>query len=200
MSALIYLAADVSLPTVENPHERLVSVKEALELCLEVPAFLLEDDSIDKDKPMILWTDREDALDTDTGSVWDGDLDDDFSIVPMEKQEDIYSEKHYCARLAWSRYTKGRAGRLILYIRQLLEHTPSVEIWHIWMGASYPPPNIKRKKIQAKELTEEIIEKLDAEAVFETAPLARTGAAFSDWGVENEDLAVGIQYCYEIVT
>ena len=166
MSALIYLAADVPLPTVENPHERLVSVKEALELCLEVPAFLLEDDSIDKDKPMILWTDREDALDTDTGSVWDGDLDDDFSIVPMEKQEDIYSEKHYCARLAWSRYTKGRAGRLILYIRQLLEHTPSVEIWHIC----------------------------------ETAPLARTGAAFSDWGVENEDLAVGIQYCYEIVT
>lgn len=51
-----------------------------------------------------------------------------------------------------------------------------------------------------KELTEEIIEKLDAEDVFETAPLVRTGAAFSDWGVENEDLAVGIQYCYEIVT
>lgn len=198
MSNLIYLASDNPLPKLQNPHEHLLSVKEALSLGIKVPDWPLKDTSIDHKKPIILWIDRNDEPASDTKSIQNDIPDDDFSIIPMQKQEDIFSEKRYCASLEWSSYTKGRARRLISYIRQQLEHTPSLEIWHIWMGISYPPPKIIRTKLPAEKLDEKVIEKLDAMDVFTMVPLAGTCRISSDWEMNEDELMVGVQYCYEI--
>ena len=58
-------------------------------------------------------------------------LDDDFAIWPLgSSTEDIYTEKPYRVYLEWD-YTKGRAEKVIQYIREHLEHTSEVEIWHV---------------------------------------------------------------------
>jgi len=40
--------------------------------------------------------------------------------------------------LEWD-YTKGRAEKVIQYIREHLEHTSEVEIWHVWLGDGVRP-------------------------------------------------------------
>ena len=105
MSALIYLAQDAPIPELKNPHYQALSVNEALERGVEVPDFLLKDGT-DRDKPgVILWSDIDDCPD-------DSGPDDDFAILPMEKTEDIFTEKQYCAMLEWQ-YTPGRAELVI---------------------------------------------------------------------------------------
>ena len=58
MSAFLYLApTDHPLPERPNPHLRTLSVRQALELGMEVPDFLLEP-GVDQDAPdTILWSD-----------------------------------------------------------------------------------------------------------------------------------------------
>lgn len=197
MSALIYLASDAPLAELKNPHNQVLSVNEALARGVEVPDYLLED-GVDRDKPgVILWSDIDMAM--DENGLNESGLDDDFAILPMEKSEDIFTEKKYCAVLEWDKYTPGRAQRVISYIREQLKHTPAVEIWHIWMGAAYPPPQVKRTSFRADALDVDVIKQLDALDVSSITLAAGSWRLPKDWEAAEEEMEVPVQYCYEIV-
>ena len=64
MSCILYIASNNPLPLRENPHEKLLSVREALALGItDLPDCLLAED-FDKDKPDVVL--YEEALDGDT--------------------------------------------------------------------------------------------------------------------------------------
>jgi len=151
MSALFYMASEYPLDEVFNPYYKTLSVNEALTIGMEgIPEQLLEP-GFDRDKPdVLLWSD---AL------VTESELDDDFSIWPLDSStEDIYTEKKYRACLEWE-YTSGRAEKIIQYIREHLTHTSELEIWHIWMGDGVYP-KIRKCTIALDDFTADDLKEL----------------------------------------
>lgn len=198
MSALMYLAADIPFLEVKNPHEQTISIQEALERGIEVPDWLLQDEKADRNDPkMLLYTDSY-QIHSENGTFEDLAYDDDFSICPMEKSADILTKKAYCASVQWSHYTKGRAAQIIRYIREMLTHTPQVEIWNIWMGATYPPPRIQKVRIPAEELDADALKRLDAFEISTSERVTRQQIPHA-WGIPEDELEISTQYCYEIV-
>lgn len=90
MSYLTYFASDYPLPIVKNPHDKLLSVNEALALGVEdIPDILLAPD-FDRDKPeVILYSDREIVIDIDRNEIRDGAFDDDFALLKAEGMDDV---------------------------------------------------------------------------------------------------------------
>lgn len=166
MSVLTYIASDHPLPIVPNPHERMVSVNEAIALgktnihdCLLSPDF-------DRNKPgVMLVSDREVVFNIDTGEIDDGALDDDFALLSAEGCDSIYTEKEYAVYLEWNYYTEGRAQRIIDYIKQILRHTDEVEIWRIWMG-THERPLIRTTTRSITQLTPQDIQRMDDLTLF----------------------------------
>ncbi len=151
MSAIFYIASDYPLREVSNPHYKTLSVNEALAIGMEgIPEFLLEP-GFDRDKPdVLLWSDISDTQ---------SEFDDDFGIWPLDSSvEDIYTDKKYRACLEWD-YTKGKAEKIIQYIREHLEHTSELEIWHVWLGVGVCP-KIKRCSIALDDLTSDDLKEL----------------------------------------
>lgn len=99
-------------------------------------------------------------IDTETGTVFDGDYEDDFALYPAEGLSDVRTEKKYAVYLEWNYYTEGRARNIIAYIRENLKHTDEVEMWHIWSGAG-ELFNVHTKHIPITSLTPELIRELD---------------------------------------
>lgn len=198
MSALIYLASDTPLEELKSPHNRTMSVREALALGIELPD-ILNPDEIDRDDPdMLLWSDSY-TENPETGILEDCGFDDDISILAMEgKTEDILTEKKYCASLQWPAYTKGRAERLITYIRDHLANASQIELWHIWMGQSYPPPRIHKTFIRMEELDTEAVRKLYECGVGELEPMAGRVRIEKEWNTACEELERDVYYCYVI--
>lgn len=162
MSSLIYLASDYPLEEVPNPHFKTMSVNEALTFGItDIPEFLLTP-GFDRDKPdVILWSD----IDLDAGADQDNGFDDDFAIWTLDPStEDIYTEKKYRVSLDW-RYSRGRAERVIQYVREHLKHTDELEIWHIWMGnGDYP--KIRKCTIDLDEFVPDDLKELSETEVF----------------------------------
>lgn len=166
MSALTYIASNHPLPIIHNPHERMVSVNEAIALgktnihdCLLSPDF-------DRNKPgVMLVSDREVVFNIDTGEIDDGALDDDFALLSAEGCDSIYTEKEYAVYLEWNYYTEGRAQRIIDYIKQILRHTDEVEIWRIWMG-THERPLIRTTTIPISQFTPQDIQRMDDLTLF----------------------------------
>lgn len=192
-----------------------MSVNEALATGVEVWDMLLQNENLDRDEPgMILWMDEAAAQEEGfsesdpqecgtsltnaaehTGNEPDI-LDDHFSISPFEKWEDILTKKTYCAGLKW-RYTKGRAARVIAYIKDYLQYTDEAEIWNIWMGTAYPPPLIKKIKISVDELTPELLEKIDGVDSYQEPALYK-GNVPDEWNISDEELNPDTQYCFVV--
>ena len=151
MSSILYIASDKPLPKQENPHEKLLSVREALALGItNLPAFLLAEE-FDQDKPgVVLFPDREIFPQAD-GAIDDGDFPDDLAIDPMEKDSSMQTAKPYCAQVQW-RFTEKRAERLIAYLKERLEETESLELWHGWLDGSAIHP-VRKKEISIHALT-----------------------------------------------
>lgn len=160
MSCILYLASDTPLPLRENPHEKLLSVREALALGItDLPDFLLSAD-FDKDQPdVVLYADRDVVIHED-GTVEDGNFPDDFSVFPTEKDISMQTKKPYCAQIQWH-FTRERAEGLILYLKEQLQDTEDVELWHGWLDndASHP---VQRKEISIDALTAADIAALEA--------------------------------------
>lgn len=139
MSSMIYISSDCPIPEIQNPHERSLSINEALEMGMEVPEYLLKN-SIDRNwKNAIHWSDRDIHFDLDNGTVEDGDFDDDFAIIPIYPgRRDIHSKKKYQSRVEciWS---LGRAKQILSVLSQLLENTDEVEFWHIYIDNGEKP-------------------------------------------------------------
>ena len=168
MSYLTYLASDYPLEEVKNPHDRLLSVNEALALGVkDIPEELLAP-GFDRDKPeVLLCADR--RVDVDLlGRVTDGDYDDDFCLTPFEEGEDVYTQKAYKVALGWHRFTRGRAEKIIEYIKENLRHTDEVELWRIWMGTD-ETPSIFSTSISVSKLTPQDIYEIDSRNVIEEA-------------------------------
>lgn len=151
MSCILYIASDNPLPLRENPHEKLLSVREALALGItDLPDFLLSED-FDKDKPdVVLYADRDVVIHED-GTVEDGNFPDDFSIFPIEKDISMETKKPYCAQIQWY-FTTKRAEGLISYLKEQLKNTENVELWHGWLDNDAAHP-IQRKEISIDMLT-----------------------------------------------
>ncbi|MBP1571982.1 MAG: hypothetical protein J6C76_08790 [Oscillospiraceae bacterium] len=161
MSRFIYIASDYPLSPRPNPHEKMMSVNEALTASsANIPDFLLKDD-FDKNKPVILVSDRNIDINLDTGIINDGDFDDDFNIWIADGSLSLKSDKKYFAVLEWHRLTGGRAANIIKYIADALENADEVELWHIWLGAEDKYHCIKTKVFTIEELTPNDIIELD---------------------------------------
>ena len=159
MTMLTYIASDHALPQLPNPHEKLLSVNQALALGVEVPEILLAD-SFDRDRPdVILVCDRGVEYNVDTGEVCDGDFDDDFALISTDGMDDIFTEKKHTVYLEWNHWTEGRARRVIDYMRDNLQYTDELEVWHIWMGSG-ESPLIRSRHISIDDLNPQHIKKL----------------------------------------
>lgn len=159
MSSIIYIASDYPLTERPNPHEKTVSVNEALALGVKVSDFLLED-GFDRNKPgVILVCDREINLNVDTGVITDGDFDDDFAVWLTDKSCEMNTNKDYCACLELVRFTTGRAKQIIEYFKEQLRNTSEIELWHAWVGGE-DVRNIIKAEILIDDLTPEYIEDL----------------------------------------
>jgi len=158
MSRFIYIASDYPLYARPNPHEKMMSVNEAISAGVaNIPDFLLNDD-FDKDKPdIVMVSDRNIDINIDTGVISDGDFDDDFNIWILDESLVLKSNKKYFAVLEWHRLTYVRADNIIKYIADTLENTDEVELWHIWLGAEDQYHSLKTKRLPLSELTAEHI-------------------------------------------
>ena len=170
MSSLFFLASDTPFKKLLNPHEKIISINEALTLGVEIPDYALNMD-LARDKPILLYMDREIKCHPDTNEIEDGNFDDDFSIRPFspEKVFGIHTEKNYCAKLEWHRYTEGRAENIIAYIREHLQTANELELWHVWLDDAETPV-FKRKYYPLSELTSIVLKELE-EVPLTTDPL-----------------------------
>ena len=161
MSEIIYIASDKPIKPKRNPHEKWISVNEALKLGIkDIPEYMLGDDFDKNDPSSILWSDREINFDIDKGEIFDGDFDDDFSVwVPNDPYmlQDIITDKKYCAFPEWVKFTKGRAAKLLEYLTELMETHDEIELWHIWMDWDEYRKTVK-KTFHINELTAEKLE------------------------------------------
>ncbi|MBR5816840.1 MAG: hypothetical protein IKY38_05390, partial [Anaerotignum sp.] len=92
----------------------------------------------------------------------DGNFDDDFSIRPFPPENvfGIHTEKPYCAKLEWHRYTEGRAENILAYIREHLQTADELELWHVWLDDAETPV-FKRKAYRLSELTTTVLKELE---------------------------------------
>ena len=109
------------------------------------------------------------VIDLDTGRVDDGDAEDNYFLLPFPDVWE-YSDKKYAVHLEWN-YTEGRAARIVAYLRDALQDTPSVEVWHVWAGGHdgyEDSPVIHRRTIALEELTTKHIEEIDKAELWDT--------------------------------
>lgn len=108
-------------------------------------------------------------INLDTGSICDGGADGNYHLLPFAEAED-YTDRKYGVCLEWN-YTEGRAAQIIEYIRTALQHTDSIELWHIWLLGYWEfedRPFIHRKTISIGELLPEHIRDIDRADIWNT--------------------------------
>lgn len=148
MSIGLFIAADVYLDEIKNPHYKQLSINEALNMGIVIDAVLLAA-GIDKDNPnTLLWSDTE--LTIDSGRLFDGDLEDNFALLIMDNTLH-YCDKTFGVCIQWHYYTEERAKKIIEYINNILLKTNCVEIWNVWL-TDYDPPQINTTTVNVKDL------------------------------------------------
>ena len=170
MSQILYIASDYPLAKIENPHYKMLSVNEALAIGMEnVPDFMLAPE-FNHDQPgVLLWSDTEITIDTDSNTVDDGGLDDDFSILELDHTtEDIFTQKQFRVLIEWN-YSRGRAERIIAFIRNHLDQAVDLELWQAWLGDG-ANTRIVKYPIRIDELTPEVLKEIASLKVCDDAP------------------------------
>lgn len=108
-------------------------------------------------------------INLDLGTVCDGEAEDNFFLHIFEEVQD-YSDKKYGVWLEWN-YTDGRAVQIIKYIKDALQHTDCVELWHVWLSTycEYEDsPVIHGRTVSINELTKNHIKELDSAEIWNT--------------------------------
>ena len=93
-------------------------------------------------------------INIDTGMISDGGMDDNYYLFPFSDVSD-YTNKKYGVYLEWN-FTDGRAEQILKYIRDALEKTETVELWHVWLANYYEyedSPVIHKRTIKMDEMT-----------------------------------------------
>lgn len=107
-------------------------------------------------------------VDTDKGTIFDGNGDDNFSLLSFANVTD-YTDKAYGVCLEWVYYTDGRARKVIEYIKKVLKETDCVEMWCVWLADYYEyedRPFIHNKSISVADLTETNIKEMDCAEIW----------------------------------
>ena len=108
-------------------------------------------------------------IDIDKGTIEDGGADDNFFLFPFSEAK-TYTDKPYAVCLEWH-YTPGRAKQIIQYIKETLQHTDAVEIWHVWLMDYWEfeeRPVIHRKTVSIDALTPEYLREIDDAEIWNT--------------------------------
>jgi hypothetical protein len=157
MSVCTFIAADIALDEIKNPHYKLLSINEALAMGLKVDKIILHSDT-DRDEPgVILWSDTKVVFDVKKGALFDGNAEDNFALYTMNAPQD-YCDKPYAVYLEWNYYTEERANRIIAYIKDILKKTDCVEIWNVWLD--YDTPVVKTATISIEDLQPQDIKEI----------------------------------------
>ena len=167
MSHVIFAAADSPLESRPNPHEKMLSVNEAIALGVKnIPSSLLESD-FDRDKPnVIMVCDRDIKIDIETGCIDDGDFDDDFAVWVPDLPHDMPTEKPFAAVLQWGRFTEGRTLQFIEYLREQLKISPEIELFSVWLDDDVVIE--ESAELSINELTPSHIQKLEQHPIINT--------------------------------
>ncbi len=107
-------------------------------------------------------------INVDNGTIYDGDADDNYYLHQFNDVKS-YTDKEYGIWLDWAYYTKGRARKILDYIRAALQHTDCVEIWHVWLMDYYEyheRPVVRAYTVSILTLTVDDIQRLDAAEVW----------------------------------
>ena len=108
-------------------------------------------------------------INIDDGTVCDGGADDNYYLCTFADVEN-YTEKRNAVYLEWN-YTDGRAKQMIEYIKNALQNTDSVELWHVWLMDCCEfedSPVIHRRTISISELTTQHIKDIDRADIWNT--------------------------------
>ena len=114
-------------------------------------------------------------IDIDNVKIYDGDADDNFFLNIFEDVQS-YTDKKYGVCLEWAYYTDDRAEKILEYIKDVLQSTDSVEIWHVWLMDYYEydeRPVIRKNTMSINELTINEIEELDKAEIWNNAEKGR---------------------------
>lgn len=101
-------------------------------------------------------------INIDTGTIYDGGADDNYFLISFPDVSD-YTNKKYGVYLEWN-YTDGRAEQILKYIREALDKTEEIELWHVWLGGYYEyedSPVIHKRTLTIEEMTVREIYELD---------------------------------------
>ena len=156
MSYAAFLASDVQMLDIKNPHQQFHSVNDASAKGINVPNLVFDSTAINRDEPgALLWIDIEDnpgeIIITSTKQPYH--FTDDYGNPP-DTDLPCYAE------LSWI-YSNERAAKLIKIIKNHLENATFVEIWHYWIGDGRDLSNgMKKYSIHMDKLTTSLLEKL----------------------------------------
>jgi len=168
MSHLMYLASDRAISPHPNPHERSLSVNQALEMGLEVPAHLLAP-GIDRDwEGAVHWSDRSVHIDLDSGCVEDGDYADDFALLPLYPVADVHTSLPFRLEIS-CRWTLDRANAILDYLRSQMEKGYQLELWSVYQGGGRP--RIIRYEAEAGSFTAEDLLEISQLPTWEGCPV-----------------------------
>ncbi len=109
-------------------------------------------------------------INIDDGTIYDGGADDNYFLHSFEDVQN-YTDKKNGVYLEW-RYTEGRAKQIIEYMKNALQYTTSIELWHVWLMDYYEfedRPVIHRQTIFIDELTAKHIKELDSAEIWNTS-------------------------------
>lgn len=104
-----------------------------------------------------------------TVTVQDGGADDNYHLFIFTDVAD-YTQKRNAVYLEWN-YTDDRAKQIIEYIKNALQNTDSIELWHVWLMDYYEfedRPVIHRRTISISELTTKHIKEIDGADIWNT--------------------------------
>jgi len=113
-------------------------------------------------------------INIDQGTIEDGGADDNYFLYAF-RDVSSYTDKKYGVCLELN-YTEGRANQILEYIKEALEQTNVVELWHVWLMDYYEydeRPVIRKRKLTFEQLSMNDIKELNDAKIWNNADCNR---------------------------
>ncbi len=109
-------------------------------------------------------------INLDKGAMYDGGTDDNYFLHFFQDVQN-YTDKKNGVSLEWNYFTEARAKQIIEYMKNVLQNTTSIELWHVWLMDCYEfedRPVINRQTVSIDELTTKHIKEIDDAEIWNT--------------------------------
>lgn len=116
-----FLASDQKLTEIINPRVETISINEALRRNASVADFLLDDETIDRDEKILLFSEDKEALD---------ELEITKDLYFPKDYASSYSDKKYFSEIH-GRYSDSRVKELHAYLVLEMKDTAEIEVWRV---------------------------------------------------------------------